>query len=85
VIDYEPGLGAALHAARVMKRGPDASRGCTLCIVIRHTLGPAKTSLERAAAGTISARALQRALRESGVSVDRTVISTHRNEGHTPS
>lgn len=84
--DFLPGLEDALHTARTGKgkRGDGRkTRSCTLCIVIEHTRpGVAKDTLIACSAGTISGRALQRALRTVGVTVERAVIQTHRNEAH---
>jgi hypothetical protein len=81
---FAPGLEEALHDARTGKQGERAKRDCTLCIVLRHTpKGVERDALSSAAAGTISARALHRALRELGVRIDRAVINIHRNEAHS--
>jgi hypothetical protein len=80
--DYRPGLDRALHAARTA--GVEGKR-CTMCIVIAHAKpGVVQDTLTGAAAGTLSVRALHRALRESGVRIERMAIQHHRNEGHTP-
>jgi hypothetical protein len=84
--DFLPGLEEALHKARTGKgkKGEGRkTRACTLCIIIEHTRpGVAKGRLIECANGRISGRALQRALRTVGVTVERAVIQSHRNEAH---
>jgi hypothetical protein len=82
--DFLPGLQEALQVARTGKGQKGQKKACcTLCIVIEHTRpGVAKGRLIECANGRISGRALQRALRAVGVTVERAVIQSHRNEAH---
>lgn len=84
--DFEQGLEQALHNART--RGEDGGHKdgsiCTMCIVIAHAKPHAKQELIASSAGKLSVRALHRALRASGVRIDRMSVQQHRNEGHTP-
>lgn len=83
--DFRPGLEEALHRARTGAEGHRDRPGCTMCVVIDHALpGEARETLVAAAAGRLTGRALQRALRDIGLRVSLHVILTHRNEAHQP-
>jgi hypothetical protein len=84
--DFEPGLAEALHQARTLHGNgyEPIQPECPLCIVLRYAKPGVREALEAAAAGTMSVRALHRALRASDVRLDRASVQKHRNEGHTP-
>lgn len=82
--DFEEGFEEALHVSRTGLGIGKERHVCPVCLAINYAKPQVKPALTSAAAGTISGRALTRALRASGVRIDRASVQKHRNEGHTP-
>lgn len=59
-------------------------RECPLCQLIRDTEEPLKSSLQAAAAGTLSKEAFVRIMQKHQTGIGRRTVAHHREEGHRP-
>lgn len=66
------------------ERKERGARACPLCEYIAATEEPLRSTLQAAAAGTLSSEAFVRIMQKHETGIGRRTLARHRQEGHQP-